>query len=218
MRRLTVMTIAFCLAAATALATVTFGQVSVGVRKGDWMEYQVTMTGTPPSDHDITWARMEVADVQGEAISLDVQTRFSNGTLLPEEITLNLAKGVLGDDFIIPANLNSGNSFHDAYQGNIVITSLLRRTVVGAERTVISGATAQTSYEWDRQTGILIEATSTFPGFTMTTKASATNMWQPQILGLDANVFYVLLVALIAVLMVAFAVLFWRRKTLTRSR
>ena len=218
MRRLTVMTIAFCLVATATLATVAFGQVSVGVRKGDWMEYQVMMTGTPPSDHDITWARMEVADIQGEAISLDVQTRFSNGTLLPEEITLNLATGVLGDDFIIPANLNSGNSFHDAYQGNIVITSLLRRTVVGAERTVISGATTQTAYEWDRQTGILVDATSTFPGFTMTTRASATNMWQPQIFGLDPSVFYVLLVALIAVLMVAFGVLFWRRKTLTRSR
>ena len=218
MRRLTVLTIAFCLVAATALAAVTFSQVSVGVKKGDWMEYQVTMTGTPPSDHDITWARMEVANVQGEAISLDVQTRFSNGTLLPEEITLNLATGVLGDDFIIPANLNIGNSFHDAYQGDIVITNLVRHIVVGAERTAISGATAQTAYEWDRQTGILVEAASTFPGFTMTTKASATNMWQPQIFGLDPSVFYVLLVALIAVLMVAFALLFWRRKTLTRSR
>jgi hypothetical protein len=165
----------------TALFTaVAFADVSVGAKKGDWIEYQVTITGNPPQDHNITWARMDVTGIQGEAVSLDIQTRFSNGSLLLEKITLNLATGDLGDDFIIPTNLNPGDKFYDMYQGNITITSVEQRTAAGAERTVVSGATNQTAYYWDRQTGILVAATSSFPEYTMHTKTSGTNIWQPQ--------------------------------------
>jgi ABC-type glycerol-3-phosphate transport system substrate-binding protein len=90
-------------------------EILVCVKKGDWIEYQVTFTGTPPPDHDITWARMEIVDVQGKAIDLNITTEFSNGNLLHETITLNLETGQLGDDFIIPANLNKGDAFLDKY-------------------------------------------------------------------------------------------------------
>jgi hypothetical protein len=185
------------------------------VKKGDWIEYQVTITGTPPQDHDITWARMEVTDVQSEAISLDIMTEFVNGTKYPEKITLNLETGILGDDFIIPANLNIGDSFHDAYQGDITIRGTGRRTVAGADRTLIFGATEQTNYYWDQKTGVIVEATSAFPtfGYSMKTEVIATNIWQPQILGLDSTIFYVLLVAVAAAVIVAFAFLVLRGKS-----
>lgn len=190
-----------------------FADVSVGVKKGDWIEYQVTITGNPPQDHNITWARMDITDVQGEVVSLDIQTRFSNGTLLPEKITLNLATGVLGDDFIVPANLNPRDKFYDVYHGNITIMSAEQQTAAGAERTVVSGATNQTAYYWDRQTGILVAATSSFPEYTMITKASETNIWQPQILGLDSIVFYALTIAVITTTVVVIvAVLVYVRK------
>ncbi len=32
----------------------------------------------------------------------------------PEHITLNLATGILGDDFFIPKNFNVGDKFYDA--------------------------------------------------------------------------------------------------------
>ena len=198
---------------ATALFTAgAFADASVGVKKGDWIEYQVTITGNPPQDHNITWARMDITDVQGEVVSLDIQTRFSNGTLLPEKVTLNLATGVLGDDFIVPANLNRRDKFYDVYQGNVTITSVEQRTVAGAERTVVSGITNQTAYYWDRQTGILVAATSSFPEYTMFTKASGTNIWQPQTLGLSSTVFYALTIAVIAALVVIVAVLVYVRK------
>jgi len=201
----------------TGVFAAAFADVSVGVKKGDWIEYQVTITGNPPQDHNITWARMDVTGIQGEAVSLDIQTRFSNGSLLLEKITLNLATDVLGDDFIIPINLKPGDKFYDMYQGNITITSIEQRTAAGAERTVVSGATNQTTYYWDRQTGILVAATSSFLEYTIHTKTSGTNIWQPQILGLDSTVFYTLVAAVVIGLVAIVVLLVWRKKVHVKS-
>ena len=188
-------------------------EISVGVKQGDWIEYQVNVTGTPPPDHDTTWAKMEITDVQGTDINLNVTTKFSNGTLLNEAITLNLETGQLGDDFIIPANLNSSDTFFDKRVGvgNITISGVEERTGAGATRTVVYATTSQTKFYWDKSTGILVEASSSYPNYTMHTKADKTNMWQAQIFGLDPTVFYALVIAAVAILVViAFFVI--RRK------
>ena len=39
------------------------GKISVGVKVGDWMEYDVTSTGAPPPEHDVRWAKLEVISV-----------------------------------------------------------------------------------------------------------------------------------------------------------
>ena len=194
----------------TAPATIS-AEISVGVKQGDWIEYQVTFTGTPDPGHDVTWARMEVVDVQGKDISLAITTKFSNGTLLNETITLNLETGQLGDDFIIPANLKSGDTFFDKRQGNITISGVEERTYAGATRTIVSGATSQTTYYWYKATGALVEGNSSLTDFTMNTKVDKTNMWQAQIFGLDPTVFYALVIAAVAILVVI-AFFFIRRK------
>jgi hypothetical protein len=186
-------------------------EISVGVKQGDWIEYQVAFTGTPPPGHDVIWARMEVVDVQGKGISLAITTKFSNGTLLNETITLNLETGQLGDDFIIPANLKSGDTFFDKRQGNVTISGVEERTGAGATRTVVYATTSQTTFYWDKSTGILVEASSSYPDYTMHTKADKTNMWQSQIFGLDPTVFYALVIAAVAILVVI-AFFFTRRK------
>ena len=209
MHRLTLLAIALTLLVVTVPIVVAFADVSVGVKKGDWIEYQVTVTGNPPEDHNLTWARMEVTDVQDAAISLDIQTKFASGIILPEHITLNLASGVLGDDFFIPANLSAGDVFYDAHAGNIIITGSEQRTYAGAERTVVTGHTNVTSFYWDQQTGILVEAYSNYSdiNFTMKTVADKTNIWQPQptvlapSLGYAASVVAVAVVVVVALLL-----------------
>ena len=43
---------------------------SVGVKEGDWMEYDVNITGTPPTVHkDVVWMRIEVMQVEDTARS-----------------------------------------------------------------------------------------------------------------------------------------------------
>jgi len=190
-------------------------EILVCVKKGDWIEYQAVFTGTPPAGHEVTWARTEVVNVQGEVISLNITTEFSDGTLLNETITLNLETGQLGDEFIIPANLNKGDAFLDKYHGSITISAVEERTYAGATRTVVSAATAQSTYYWDKATGILVEGISEFPDYTIHTIADKTNIWQPQIFGLAPTVFYALLIlaAMLIVAVIAFFAVRRKKRT-----
>ena len=190
-------------------------EILVGVKKGDWIEYQAVFTGTPPAGHEVTWARSEVVDVQGKVISLNITSEFSDGTLLNETITLNLETGQLGDEFIIPANLNKGDTFLDKYHGNITISAVEERTYAGATRTVVSAATAQSTYYWDKATGVLVEGISEFPEYTIHSIADKTNMWQPQIFGLDPTVFYALLILAATAIVAVIALFAVRRKKRT---
>jgi len=187
-------------------------EISVGVKQGDWIEYQIAFTGTPDAGHAVTWARMEVVDVQGKSINLAISTEFSNGTVVNQTITLNLETGQLGDDFIIPANLNSGDTFFDKWQGNITISGVEENSYAGANRPIVSAATAETTYYWDRATGILVEGTSSFTNFTMHTKVDKTNMWQPQTVGLESTVFYALVIGVTVIIIAVIAFFVVRRK------
>jgi hypothetical protein len=194
------------------IMSIAAAEMLVGVKKGDWIEYQAVFTGTPPAGHEVTWARTEVADVQGTVINLNVTTKFANGTLLSETITLNLATGQLGDEFIIPANLGVGDSFFDKYHGNVTISKIEERTYAGAIRTVISATAAQSTYYWDKATGVLVEGISEFPEYTIHSVVEKTNMWQPQIFGVDPTVFYIFLILAAILIGTALAILAMHRK------
>ena len=123
--------------------------MSVGVKKGEWIEYFVSYTGSPSQGHDINWARMEVTDVQGTNITVSITTRFQNETTEVFNSTLNLKTGQLIDDFIIPANLNAGDTFLDQNLGNVTISKAEQHTYAGATRTVLYASTSQNTYVWD---------------------------------------------------------------------
>jgi hypothetical protein len=205
MQKLTLPIIALTLLLVTMPNAIASAEVSVGVKPGDWIQYKVNVTGNPPPDHNIKYASMNVTNVQNTTISLDVVTEFVDGTIYPEHITLNLAMGVLGDDFIIPKNLNVGDQFYDSRQGNITITGTEQRTAADAQRTVIYAQTAYSIFYWDRETGILVAATSHEPNYTMITETNGTNIWQPQqqpqlqILGLNPVTFYIIVATAVAI-------------------
>ena len=115
--------------------------LAVNVKGGDWIKYQVTETGTPTPEFNITWARMDINSVQGEFISVNVLTAYANGTVYPENgITLNFATGAIGDGFFIPTNLNPGDKYNSGYEGNITITGVEQIMAGGAKRTVLQGS------------------------------------------------------------------------------
>jgi hypothetical protein len=206
------------IASALFTATVAFADVLVGVKEGDWVEYQVDVTGNVEG-HDAQWARIDVNGVEGSVLYLNVTTQFVNGTYQSEAIVLNLQSGQLGDGFFIPQNLAVGDVFYDANAGNVTISSSGQKTYVGAERTWInaterylSNTNESTVFSWDKQTGVLLEAYSNYPdiNFTMKTVIDKTNMWQPQASADYALIYGVVTVIAIAVAVVA--VLVWRRK------
>jgi hypothetical protein len=186
--------------------------ISVGVKKGDWIEYQVTFTGVPDEEHDVTWAKMEVETVEGTQIDLNMTVKFSDGTVASQTATLTIETGQLGDGFIIPANLNSSDTFFDKNVGNITISGVEERTYAGATRTVVHAATPETTYYWDKATGVLVEGISQFPEYTMNSIADKTNMWQPQLFGLDPTVFCVLAIGATVLIVAMLTFLIARRK------
>jgi hypothetical protein len=194
------------------LASAVYADLSVGVKKGDWIEYTVTTTGTPSEGHDIDWSRMEVTDVQGTSIIVYITSRFINGSTENFNSTLNLKTGHLIDDFIIPANLNAGDIFLDQNLGNVTISRSEQHTYAGAARTVLYASTSQNTYVWDQATGVSVEATSVLPDYTMHTIVEATNMWQPN-QGLDVTVLLlVVVIVVIAIVAVVMAALRYRKK------
>jgi hypothetical protein len=211
-----IMHVKFALAIASLLflatARIASGEVSVGVKTGDWIEYQVTVTGAPPEKHDVTWAKMEVDTVQGTQITLDIEVKFSDGTLEPQKATLNLETGQLGDDFIIPANLNVSDVFFDKNMGNITITDVEEGTYAGATRSVVIAATSETKYYWDQTTGVLLEGVSQYSEYKMHSVVDKTNLWQPQVLGLEPVVFYAVIVGVVLLVVGVLSVSVIRRK------
>ncbi len=168
-----------------------FVGVSVGVKKGDWIEYSVTTTGTPIEGHDVTWARMEILEVKGTDITVNVTTKARNGTFESGIMDLNPAEGRVGVWFIIPANLNPGDTFFDAYSGrNVTIEGSKQRMIAGAMRTVTHATTPERIKSWDKSTGVFVESIDTLQNYTLNAIADKTNMWASQIFGLDPLYFY----------------------------
>jgi hypothetical protein len=157
--------------------------LTVGVKAGDWIEYQVTFTGTPPDpSHSVVEANMTVLNVSGSSIQVNIISTLSNGTQLSTNSTLNLQTGQLIDNFIIPANLQKGDRFYDSAIGsNITITGSQQGIYGGATRTVINATSGSNTYVWDQVTGVDVEGFSSGEGYTMHTLASGTNIWQSQV-------------------------------------
>ena len=166
-------------------SAVASAEIVVGVKEGDWIEYEVTCTGNVPAEHDVNGAKIEIVGVDEKKINITITLTYSDGREETTTATLNLETGQIGDSFIIPANLSEGDPFWEQKEGNITISGVERRTVADAKRSVVYANTSQTMFYWDKSTGFLVEATSTYPDFTMITKAEKTNMWQPQTFGID---------------------------------
>jgi hypothetical protein len=196
----------------SATSFVVAANIVVGVSEGDWIEYQATFTGSPPEGHEVTWARSEVTEVQGTVIKLNVTTKFSDGTQLKENVTLNLETGQIGDAFIIPANLNEGDSFEDRYHGAMTISAVEERTYAGARRTVVTASTSGSTYYWDQTTGVLVEGISQLPDYSIRSLANNTNMWQPDARLQGSTVWYALLGTAIAVSIALVAAISLRRR------
>jgi hypothetical protein len=214
-----------------ASAVLVSGEPLVGVREGDWIEYDVSMSGkgSMPPTHDVRWFRIEVLPVEGAAFSVNLTSRYANGTVGSAIWKFNFTEGNVEGWIIIPANLGEGDTFYDysIHTGvpvNVTIQDEEQKTVLGATRTVTYGKDSLRHKEWDKATGLFIGTTEFYKNvttrsgwyiedLTVTVKAVATNMWSPQILGLDQTTFYaIIIVSVVAVVILVSAVAVVMRK------
>ncbi len=155
--------------------------VSVGTKKGDWIEYAMNITGPPvPEANNITWYRCDVLEVNGDSILVNKTGLMSNGTLQSSLWDFNLSEGQVFGWSIIPADLGVGDQFFDIMKGgNVTIAGEEQKTVLGATRTVTHGSDERIYKEWDKATGFYIHAVEHTADYTIITDAVATNMWSP---------------------------------------
>lgn len=170
---------------------IVFAQVSVGVGEGDWIEYDVIYSGLPPNSYP-KWMKIEVTDVQGLNISIDLTVERLNGTSDTLNGTFNLATGV-ADLLFIPANLEVGEEFYHEEFGKIEIQGSEEQTYGEANRIINYANLEDLVIHWDRSTGILVEADQSAEDFTQKLVVDRTNVWHSQIFGLDLTLFFVLI-------------------------
>jgi len=193
-----------CLAVIVSMSfsAVASAEIVVGVKPGDWIEYNVKFTGDVPMEHDVTWCKIEVTAVEGKSVYVDITSRYADGSNETVSSTVKLDTRQIGEAFIIPANSNKGDTF-SSYEGTITISGVEETSCVCATRSVIYANTSETMFYWDRSTGFLVEANSSSSNFTMFTKAEETNMWQPQIFRLDPTIFIAIVLLMVAVSVLA---------------
>jgi len=210
---------AFALILATVLlmvgaTSITFGKPAMGVKEGDWIEYTVRATGTPPPEQNLDWVRIEILSVEGAAFHANFTVRSVNGTVSSAVRNFNFTEGKVAEWIIIPSNLGPGDTFYDiSKQGNVTIEGQEQKIVAGASRTITHASDSIRNKEWDKTTGVFTAANDNVGNYTINAYAIATNMWGPQS-PQDQTGFYALVavIVVLAVLVLASVIVVARRR------
>ena len=189
----------------------------VGVKEGDFVEYNisVTGTGTSPPSHDVRWMRIDVLPVYGVVFSVNVTAQYANGTIGSEVWGFNFSAGNVGGWIIIPSNLSAGEAFydfsiHNHNPVNVTIQGQEQKTVLGATRTVTYANDSFRHKEWDMTTGVFVGSSETYRNITnkdgwyiddltVTVDAVATNLWETDAFTSGETMFYPLVIVVVLV-------------------
>jgi len=187
-------------------------EISVGVKKGDWIEYTVaTVTGIPPSPYP-TWIKFDFQSVEEPIVTVKATINMSDGTQNTQTIQVNIATGS-GGLFVIPAEMKKGDTLYVEFMGGYILTigGVETRTYAGTSRTVVYANVSQydmtSTVYWDQATGVLVEASQSQGDYTVNVKAVATNMWQAQLI--DSTVFLMILIVILVVMGIVVAAAFF---------
>jgi parallel beta-helix repeat protein len=181
--------------------------VQVGVKSGDWIKVDYTVTGAPSGTTLPLWLKVEFLSVEGTNATARVTMRMSDGTEQNATVPVDVVTGgqALGlSGFVIPANATTGDSVYMSGYGNVTVAGETTRSYAGASRTVVYASFSQygtqLTYYWDKQTGVLVEATVVSGSMTATGKTTETNMWQAGPSGLPIEPIYLYILAALAII------------------
>jgi len=169
------------------------GVTKTGVKKGDWIEYTINISG-PPLDQarNLTWYKNEILEVNGTSFQTNMTSISVNGTVLSTIWHFNLTEGQVQGWEIIPANLGVGDTFFAVSKNaNITVVGQEQKIVAGASRTVTHATDpGKLVKEWDKATGVYVHSLEWTRNYTVVTNAIATNMWSPQTQAQNQTGFY----------------------------
>lgn len=201
--------VAFCL----SMGSSAMAQYTVGVKSGDWIKYNLTMSGGMTGQG---WIKITIQSVSGTQVTGTYAVGISGQQVFQEDFTLDVATGYgTISGFIIPANLNTGQTIPGEGVSVQGVTTRHGRTAIYATATdPYSGWTGQVY--WDQATGVLLETSTSYGGTTYTITPAETNMWSgglfgPSFLGLDWWIWIVIIVVIVVVIVTA-AIILRKRK------
>ena len=195
-------------------------EASGTIKAGDWIKYEVTITGELPGETIPTWVKLEFLSVEETNATMRATMHLSDGTKIINTTTVDIVSGT-DTGFIIPSNSKTGDSIPISGHANITINGETTLAYTGVNRTVVYASFSDSgdyfAYYWDKQTGIMLEQRKASNGTTTIFKVKDTNMWhtQPSELFLDPTVFYVMIIVVAIVVAVMFL---WTRKKKPRRR
>jgi len=164
-------------------------QEEIGIKVGDWIKIEYTVTGAPSGTPLPTWMKLEFLSVEGTTAEVRVTMHLSNGTELSDTVIVSFVSGggtLWGISGLgIPPNSKVGDSINMGagdFAFTVTIDGETTRTYAGASRTVFyasfSQDGAQLTVYWDKETGVIVEQSGTVGDMTITTKVTETSMWQ----------------------------------------
>jgi len=159
----------------------------LGVKSGDWMQYDFQETFSSVGDR---WQTMEFLSVVGAKVTVRVTVHMSSAIEINQTRTINLSS----DDnfldtiffgvrvYLIPSDLGVGVSVYLGEFGNQTIAGEATGIVAGANRRLVysnfSKSGSRYTFYWDKQTGVLVEGTMAMDGTVYkAVSTGATNMW-----------------------------------------
>jgi len=157
----------------------------IGVKAGDWIKVEYQISGWPAEQPYPEWLKLEFLSVEGTNATVQVTMRMSDGTEQSDTVPTDLGEGggeAFGlSGFVILPNLTTGDSVYMSGYGDVTIEGETAKTYVGTSRTVVYASFSQygvqLTYYWDKETGAMVEASSTSADLTATARATDTNMW-----------------------------------------
>ncbi|PVX26342.1 MAG: hypothetical protein CW716_06235 [Candidatus Bathyarchaeum sp.] len=189
--------------------------VTVGVKAGDWMEYNVTYMGAsdPPQEFP-NWFRFRITDVQDTNITAEMTFEALDGQISTHSNTYDLKIGVL-NLLVVPAGLTYADIFYHQDHGNITIAGTESATYAGITRVAFYAIFDEKEVNWDKATGIFLQSEQVLNETDVAQKVtlSATSLWYdpstaPDNSELDQMVFYAKVIVVIAVVaIIAFLLL-----------
>jgi len=202
------------------LAFEALSEVQVGVKSGDWIKYDYTVGGGWPAEQPHPeWLKVEFLTVEGTNATVRVTMHMSDGTEQTNTGSINIGAESQMMEFsglIIPANSKIDDSVYITGFGNVTIEGTDTRTYAGASRTVVyasfSQYGSQLTYYWDKQTGVMVEASMSSGDVSATAKATETNIWEAGPSGFPLDPIYIIIIVVVVVAVVATVIILARRK------
>lgn len=187
-------------------------QEEVGVKAGDFIRYEYAITGAPSSPLGLPqWARIEFLSVEEAGGTLRITMHYTDGREYNDTGDWSFKSGGISlGSFIgiaIPSNSKTGDVVHMIGGINATIAGETTKMSAGISRTVFYSSfyqdypASQPEYYWDKETGVMVEASIVSGNVTAIVTTKETNMWGTSSLPFYLQWWFYVAVAAVVVLL-----------------